>query len=304
MDARTRERLPLRPVLVRSVDDRRADAERLLAAARHTPAGDTFTASGQTLTRSVTRKPTMSVWADDPVTGKRRDLTREEDHAFWTWAVIEVLRSTGVRVEELLELSHHSLVQYRLPSTGELVPLPQVAPSKTDTERLPVVSPDLAEVLSAVINRLQQSSGSIPLITAYDANEHLWLPPAPVRSLRTINSDTPPQARDLRPQLRQLLSQHHPVIHAAHRSPTSSDAPAHSAPQPSGQTALRHTFVVHLRSWVESTGGIAATTSKAAPNATPATPISTRRGPTKRSTTPMPPGSTPTRKANPDAAPA
>lgn len=30
---------------------------------------------------------------------------------------------TGVRVEELLELSHHSFVEYRLPSTGELVPL-------------------------------------------------------------------------------------------------------------------------------------------------------------------------------------
>ena len=32
--------------------------------------------------------------------------------------------------------SHHSLIQYRLPATGELVPLLQIAPSKTDTERL------------------------------------------------------------------------------------------------------------------------------------------------------------------------
>ncbi|MFF8479297.1 hypothetical protein [Streptomyces sp. NPDC015414] len=43
---------------------------------------------------------------------------------------------TGIRVEELSEISHHSLVQYRLPSTGELVPLLQIAPSKTDEERL------------------------------------------------------------------------------------------------------------------------------------------------------------------------
>ena len=49
---------------------------------------------------------------------------------------MEVLRSTGVRIEELLEISHHSLVQYRLPTTGELVPLLQIAPSKTDAERL------------------------------------------------------------------------------------------------------------------------------------------------------------------------
>jgi hypothetical protein len=45
-------------------------------------------------------------------------------------------RHTGVRVEELLELSHHSLVQYRLPSTGGLVPLLQITPSKTDADRL------------------------------------------------------------------------------------------------------------------------------------------------------------------------
>jgi hypothetical protein len=59
-----------------------------------------------------------------------------------------VLRSTGVRVEELLELSHHSLVQYRLPGSGELVPLLQIAPPKTDTERLLVASPDLPTLAS------------------------------------------------------------------------------------------------------------------------------------------------------------
>ncbi len=45
-------------------------------------------------------------------------------------------RGEGIRVEELLEISHHSLVQYRLPDTGEIVPLLQIAPSKTDAERL------------------------------------------------------------------------------------------------------------------------------------------------------------------------
>jgi hypothetical protein len=97
-----------------------------------------------------------------------------------------------VRVEELLELSHHSLVQYRLPSTGEQIPLLQIAPSKTDTERLLVVSPDLAEVLSAVIQRLQQPTGSIPLIAAYDANEHHWLPPAPLLFQRRVGTEHRP----------------------------------------------------------------------------------------------------------------
>ncbi len=189
MDARTRERLPLQPMLLRFVDQRRRDAERLLATARSASAGETFTVGGQTLSRSVTHKPTVKVWVDDPTTGTRRDLAWEEDHAFWTWAIVEVLRSTGVRIEELLELSHHSLVQYRLPSTGELVPLLQIAPSKTDTERLLAVSPDLAEVLSAVIRRLQEPSGNIPLTAAYDWNEHVWLPPAPLLFQRRAGTE-------------------------------------------------------------------------------------------------------------------
>ena len=102
------------------------------------------------------------VWADDPGTGKRRDLELEEDHAFWAWAIVEVLRATGVRVEELLELSHYSFVQYRLPTTDEIVPLLQIVPSKTDEERLLLVSPELADVLSAVIHRVRDHTGKIP----------------------------------------------------------------------------------------------------------------------------------------------
>jgi hypothetical protein len=192
MDARTRERLPLLPALLSSAAQRHRTAVHLLAAARAAEPGNTFTAHGHTLTRVATRTPTEKVWAEDPITGKRRDLIWEEDHTFWAWATVEVLRSTGVRVEELLELSHHSLVQYRLPSTGEQIPLLQIAPSKTDTERLLVVSPDLAEVLSAVIQRLQQPTGSIPLIAAYDANEHHWLPPAPLLFQRRVGTEHRP----------------------------------------------------------------------------------------------------------------
>jgi len=51
MDARTRERLPMLQVLVRTVDQRRQHAAALLAAARQTPPAESFTAAGQTLTR-------------------------------------------------------------------------------------------------------------------------------------------------------------------------------------------------------------------------------------------------------------
>jgi integrase len=182
IDARTRERLPLLPQLARATDEWRKDAAALLAAGRSALPGEPFAAAGEVLVRSQRIRPRIAdnVWAEDPESGKQRLLNREEEHAFWSWAVIEVLRFTGLRVEELLELSHYSLVKYRLPTTGELVPLLQVAPSKTDTERLLVVCPELADVLSEVIRRVRGRDGAVRLVRAWDYHERVWLPPAPL----------------------------------------------------------------------------------------------------------------------------
>lgn len=187
MDARTRERLPVLPVLTATVTRRNSEAAALLAAARQARHGQRFTAAGQTLTRLIPRRSAAAkVWAADAETGRRRDLGREEEHAFWAFAAVEVLRATGIRIEELTELSHYSLVQYRLPGTGELVPLLQIAPSKTDTERLIVISPELAEVLSTIISRLRAPSGAIPIVRAYDHAERAWLNPAPLLFQRRV----------------------------------------------------------------------------------------------------------------------
>ena len=194
MDQRTRERLPVLPVLVAAVDAARAKTAETLAAAQATAPGGEFTAAGQTLRRPVmTRSGTSAkVWAEDPATGRRRDLTVEEHRAFWTWAAVAVLRLTGIRIEELTELSHHSFVQYRLPATGELVPLLQIAPSKTDTERLLVIAPELADVLSAVICRIRGSDGAVPPVVAYDIHERVWNPPMPLLFQRQIGIEHRP----------------------------------------------------------------------------------------------------------------
>jgi hypothetical protein len=140
MDTRTRERLPVLPKLVAWVAAERVRTAELLGAAEHTRPGELFTAAGTTLRRAVLKTQTTGrVWAEHPDTGLRRDLSFEEHRGFWTWAVVEVLRHTGIRIEELTELSHHSLIQYRLPASGELIPLLQIVPSKTDAERLLVI---------------------------------------------------------------------------------------------------------------------------------------------------------------------
>jgi len=202
MDQRTRERLPVLPVLVRTAADRRAAATRRLQAARGTGPGALIPDTSPALRRAVTPKATgRHVWAEDAAAGKRRNLSYEEEEAFWAFAVIEVLRMTGIRCEELLELTHHSITEYRLPTTGELVPLLQIAPSKTDTERLLLVSPELADVLSAIISRLRTPGGAIPLVASYDVRERVWNPPMPLLFQRSIGSEnrafTPSAIRNL-----------------------------------------------------------------------------------------------------------
>jgi Phage integrase family len=181
MDARTRERLPVLPALVCWVQTEHARASELLAAAERTRPGALFTAAGTTLRRAMMKTQTTGrVWAEDPDTDRRRDLTFEEHRGFWTWAMVEVLRHTGIRIEELTELAHHSLVQYRLPGTGELIPLLQIAPSKTDTERLLVISPELADVLSTIVARIRADQPHVPLVVSYDKNERVYNPPMPL----------------------------------------------------------------------------------------------------------------------------
>jgi hypothetical protein len=181
MDQRTRERLPVLPALVSWVAAERDRTAELLAAAERAAPGALFTAAATTLRRTVMKTDTTGrVWAEDPDTGARRDLTFDEHRGFWTWAMVEVLRHTGIRIEELTELSHHSLIQYRLPASGELIPLLQITPSKTDTERLLVISPELADVLSAIIARIRADQPHVPLVVSYDKNERLYNPPMPL----------------------------------------------------------------------------------------------------------------------------
>lgn len=149
MQQRTRTLIPVLPRLVTAAEQELRRADRILAAARGTAAGQGFTVGGLRYRRAgrgaSTWRPTalFVVPIDQP--GPRFDAERLEDNAFWTLAAIEVLRRTGARIEELLELTHLSLRQYQAPA-GEMVPLLQISPSKTDVERVIPADPDLVSV--------------------------------------------------------------------------------------------------------------------------------------------------------------
>ncbi|WP_328442771.1 tyrosine-type recombinase/integrase [Amycolatopsis sp. NBC_00438] len=200
MHQRIRERLPHLPALIDTAERHKAAMTALHAAASAIRTGEMFVHGGRQYRRIVPKSYTDDTYyrdaappllIEDTTTGEVVDLGQAEHDAFWAWAVVEVLRHTGVRIEEMLEITHLGLVSYRLPDTGEIVPMLQIVPSKSNEERLLLVSPELASVLAVVITRLRRhNDGAVPLTSRYDPTEHLVGPPLPHLFQHTRNGWT------------------------------------------------------------------------------------------------------------------
>jgi hypothetical protein len=111
----------------------------------------------------------------------------EEEDAFWGFAVVEVLRHTGIRIEELLELTQLDPHDYdhRDPTVGKVLLL-HISPSKQDRERMVVVAPELAAVFAAMARRIRAAVAStdtaLPSLVAYDYAECVNSEPLPFGS--------------------------------------------------------------------------------------------------------------------------
>ncbi|WP_155854522.1 tyrosine-type recombinase/integrase [Arthrobacter sp. MA-N2] len=175
MHQRTRMLAPWLGALAATAEQERRHTAALLEAASRTGEGELLSVGEKTYRRVFrgfygdNSRPSV----EDLETGSVIRLYRSEERAFWSWAVIEVLRLTGLRVEELVELTHTSVRRY-IPPGGEVTVLLQVAPSKSDRERLIPASPELASVLAAIIRRLKGPDGTLPLISRYDQLERRW----------------------------------------------------------------------------------------------------------------------------------
>lgn len=180
MHQRTRTRAPLLPTLIKAIEDWRRETTDLVQRVTVLSNGQDFEVNGERWQRYVGRQSDgRRIIIKNPDSAQLRDLTRDDESSFWAWAAVETFRHTGMRVEEVLELTHYSFVAYTLPSTGEVVPMLQVTPSKSDRERLLLVSPELGEVLTAVIHRVRQGLDSLPLISRYDQHERVHSPRLP-----------------------------------------------------------------------------------------------------------------------------
>ncbi len=107
------------------------------------------------------------------------DVTALEAEGFWGYAVVETLRHTGIRIEELLELTQLSLRHYTASTTATLVPLLHIVPSKTDCERLIPMTPELVGVLLELLRRAKAGKDHVPLSIAYDTNDKIHSEPFP-----------------------------------------------------------------------------------------------------------------------------
>jgi hypothetical protein len=182
MQERTRTLIPVLPKLVTTAEEHLAWSTRLLNVVRDVRPGMEFTVDGQRYRRTGREtshwRPSALFVTSCEEPGPRFDAECLEDNAFWTLATIEVLRRSGARIEELLELTHLSLRQYQAP-TGEMVPLLQISPSKTDRERVIPADPGLVAVLARIIRRIKNDDGKVPLLSRYDHYERTFGPPLP-----------------------------------------------------------------------------------------------------------------------------
>lgn len=186
MAARTRQRQPLLPVLSEHVTSQWDRLRALLEAARQVELGARFTLDGVEYQRTASDRDRRG-WSNPdhaPVrvinraTGQLVRVSHEENQAFWQWAVIETLRLAGLRVEELVELTHLSVRNYQR-TNGEVIALLVVAPSKSDRERVIPMSAELFHVIAQVIRRHLRNHGAVPVVTRYDLHEKVWTEPMP-----------------------------------------------------------------------------------------------------------------------------
>ena len=55
-----------------------------------------------------------------------------------------------------------------------------------------VIEPELADVLSAIICRIRDSNGAVPLAMSYDPHERIWNPPMPLLFQRKVGVENRP----------------------------------------------------------------------------------------------------------------
>jgi integrase len=115
--------------------------------------------------------------ATDPAS---KQSATAERLAFWDWALIELLVTSGLRIEEACELTTFDVLKRSLPD-GQVYFMLHVKPSKFGTARVIPVGDQLGRVIAEIIRHVKSFYGTtqVPPVDRRDEHEKRPLPTAP-----------------------------------------------------------------------------------------------------------------------------
>src|SRR5882672_5926117 len=111
--------------------------------------------------------------------GDRRAVAAEAA-TFWDWALVELLVQSGLRIEEVSELTTLDILKRKMPD-GRIYYLLHIKPSKFDRARVIPIGDGLGRVLAEIIRYVKRfyNSESVPVCDHWDLLEKRPRPPAP-----------------------------------------------------------------------------------------------------------------------------
>lgn len=118
-----------------------------------------------------------SAAADRPDDARAAKLARR---SFWDWAVLELLVTSGLRVEEMCELTTLDILRRQL-ADGRTYYLLHVKPSKFGAARVIPIGDVLGRVLAEIVRSVKSFYGTdaVPFVDRRDHHEKVPLPAAP-----------------------------------------------------------------------------------------------------------------------------
>jgi len=100
--------------------------------------------------------------------------------AFWDWALLELLLTSGLRIEEACELTTFDVLKRTLPD-GRLYYLLHIKPSKSGRARVIPIGDSLGRVIAEIVRHVRgyYSTSAVPACDRRDEHEKRPLPRAP-----------------------------------------------------------------------------------------------------------------------------
>lgn len=125
-----------------------------------------------------------------------KTLTAAERAAFWDWGLLELLLTSGLRIEEACELTTFDVLRRSLPD-GRLYYLLHIKPSKFGRARVIPIGDQLGRAIAEIIRHVRGFYGTdhVPLVDRRDEHEKRPLPRAPyllqgIRHPSAVNTNT------------------------------------------------------------------------------------------------------------------